>query len=67
MSIYGDKAAIFLDGENNLRLMKKLNLMSRNIQKFDYSKRDELFKHKWIDNSIWRASFLGKLKKLLRI
>tara|TARA_B100000886_G_scaffold205780_1_gene142138 strand:- start:16109 stop:17191 length:1083 start_codon:yes stop_codon:yes gene_type:complete len=66
MSIYGDKAALFLDGENNLRLMKKTKFDEQEYPKvIDYSKRDELFKHKWIDNSIWRASFFRQIKEII--
>ena len=66
-SIYGDKAALFLEGENNLRLIKKTKFNEQEFPKvIDYSKRDALFKYKWINNSIWRASFLRQVKEIIK-
>lgn len=67
MAIYGEKAALFLDGENNLRLIKKTKFKKQEESKIqDLSLKDDLFKYKWIDNSIWRASFFRQMKKLIK-
>jgi predicted dehydrogenase len=59
MQIYGTKAALFLNGENKLTLVKKTNSKSQELSKnIDLSIKEPLFKKKWIDNSIWRAAFL---------
>lgn len=67
MTIYGDKAALFVDGENNLKLIKKTEYNKQELPKItDYSKKDELFKYQWVDNSIWRAAFFRQIKEIIK-
>ena len=67
MAIYGDKAALFIDGESKLKLINKTKFNKQESSKeIILSKKDKYFKYKWIDNSIWRAAFFRQIKDLIK-
>ena len=67
MQVYGTKAALFLDGENKLTLIKKTKNKQQECGKIiDLSIKEKFFKKKWIDNSIWRAAFLRQSEDLIQ-
>ena len=62
MEIYGDKASLHLEGERKLYLIKKTSIMKQeNSKKIRISFNENLFKKKWIDQSIWRSSYFRML------
>ena len=62
MEIYGDKASLHLEGERKLYLIKKTNFKNQeNSKKIQIKFKENFFKKKWIDNSIWRSSYLRML------
>tara|TARA_B100001939_G_C16935479_1_gene615850 strand:- start:1172 stop:2242 length:1071 start_codon:yes stop_codon:yes gene_type:complete len=66
MQIYGSKGALFLNGENELKYIKKTDLKNQEKSKeINFSEKDKLFKKKWIDESIWRASFFRQIKNIV--
>lgn len=59
MQIYGSKASLFLKGENKLSLIRKpIQKKQEQTKEIDISIKENLFKHKWIEKSIWRAALL---------
>ena len=67
MAIYGDKAALFIEGESKLKLINKTKFNKQESSKeIILSKKDKYFKYKWIDNSIWRAAFFRQIKDLIK-
>jgi len=66
MQIYGTKAALFLDGENKLSMIKKTHINKQEKGKIiKFKIYDPIFKKKWVDKSIWRASFFHQINNLV--
>ena len=58
--IYGDKASLFLNGEQSLEFFRKTTA------KHDVSKVDENLALPWVSGSIWRAAFLSQLDSICK-
>lgn len=67
MEIYGDKGALFLNGENELKFVKKTKFnRQENSKEISLLEKDNYFNKKWVENSIWRAAFLRQVKYLIK-
>lgn len=56
--IYGDKASIFLNGEQKLELIRKTTA------RHDISKIDQNLSLPWVSGSIWKAAFYSQLESI---
>lgn len=65
MDIYGEKGSLHLEGERDLYLIKKTKKEDQeNSKKIRIKFKEELFKKKWVDKSIWRSSYFRMLNSL---
>lgn len=58
--IYGEKASLFLKGEQNLEIFRNTTA------KHDVSKVDENLAFPWVSGSIWRAAFFRQLESICK-
>lgn len=66
MQIYGSKAALFLNGENNLVLIKKPKKnQQEKTKEINISIKENFFKYNWIKKSIWRAALLRQINNIV--
>lgn len=59
LQIYGSNGALFLDGEENISLIRK------STAQHDLTQKEDLLSEPWISGSIWRAAFYRQVNALI--
>lgn len=59
IQIYGEKGALFLDGEEKLTMIRKTSATH------DITEKDPLLTVPWVSGSIWRASFAHMVNSII--
>ncbi len=59
INIYAEKGSLFLEGEEDLKFVRKTTA------KHNLTEKDLLLKKSWISGSIWRAAFFRQVESLI--